>query len=451
MRLSYVTTRLVCISVLSLLCGRLVIPEALFAQEEAQVVSDWERGEWTFGQRSAAEQSLTRITFAGDWRLEPPYTSMFMKNPEVAYGEMLPVLQESDVTLVNVETTVGTKGEPIPKGGPNFQADPEVAVKGLTAVPFDVALLANNHAADYGPASVQETVRRLQAAGLKTVDASMSYEEATEPLFLHRKGTSIAVINCAEGKEDRSVDGGPGVYGMNVPVQKAQIQALRPVVDVIIVAFHGGRQYLPSPPPYVVEAMRTFARAGADAVIAHHPHVPQGIEVVEGIPIVYGQGNFVFWQSQGYYRRIGYLVSLDVASTGLVSMDVTPYQQTQEGLIRLPDPHRSKLMQDLKKLSGYLENGRAEMLWNAYIDYMGAGTDQLMQLAEGVQEGDKHSAALLRNIFFTPAHRKLFIDRMDRIIAGKMGSSPDWAQQRVRQWQERPTSDLPRVAPVGSR
>ena len=89
--------------------------------------------------------------------------------------------------------------------------------------------------------------------------------------------------------------------------------------------------------------------------------------------------NKAFWQSQGYYRRIGYLVSLDVASTGLVSMDVTPYQQTQEGLIRLPDPHRSKLIQDLKKLSGYLENGRAEMLWNAYIDYMGAGTDQLMQ------------------------------------------------------------------------
>jgi len=132
-------------------------------------------------------------------------------------------------------------------------------------------------------------------------------------------------------------------------------------------------------------------------------------------------------------------------------MDVTPYRQTQEGLIRLPDPHRSKLMQDLKKLSGYLENGRAEMLWNAYIDYMGAGTDQLMQLAKGVQEGDKHSAALLRNIFFTPAHRKLFIDCMDRIIAGKMGSSPDWAQQTVRQWQERPTSDFPRVAPVGSR
>ena len=62
----------------------------------------------------------------------------------------------------------------------------------------------------------------------------------------------------------------------------------------MLVIFHGGREYAPCPPPYVVNALRRFARAGACAVVAHHPHVPQGIEIVEGVPIAYSQGNFVF-------------------------------------------------------------------------------------------------------------------------------------------------------------
>jgi isopropylmalate/homocitrate/citramalate synthase len=31
--------------------------------------------------------------------------------------------------------------------------------------------------------------------------------------------------------------------------------------------------------------------AGADAVIGHHPHVPQGIEIRDGVPILYSLGN----------------------------------------------------------------------------------------------------------------------------------------------------------------
>ena len=415
-------------------------PGAAQPDPAEEVEIDWEQGTWTFGEVPASKP-VARLTFAADWRPARAYSALIEEDPASMYGEMMPVLQESDLSFVNVETTIGTKGHPIPKGGPNFQSSPE-AVKGLTAVPFDVALLANNHTGDYGPAALQETIRRLRQAGLQTVGAGMSYEEASEPLILNEKGISIAVINCAEGEEGRSVSGGPGAYGLNVPAQKAQIQALRPLVDVIIVTFHGGRQYTPLPPPYVAEALRAFARAGADAVVAHHPHVPQGIEVVEGAPIVYSQGNFVFWQSEGYYRRVGYLVSLDVAEEGLVAMNITPYQQTRQGLRQLEEPHRSELMQDLKMLSGYLEDDQVDAVWNAYIDYAGSGADQLKQLAEGIEGGNKHSAELLRNLFFTSAHRELFVDRMDRIITGQMGTSEKWAQDVVQQWLERPVDEL---------
>ena len=45
---------------------------------------------------------------------------------------------------------------------------------------------------------------------------------------------------------------------------------------------------------------RTFVDCGADAVIASHPHVPQGWEVYNGKPIYYSLGNFVFEKNPPY-------------------------------------------------------------------------------------------------------------------------------------------------------
>jgi poly-gamma-glutamate capsule biosynthesis protein CapA/YwtB (metallophosphatase superfamily) len=50
---------------------------------------------------------------------------------------------------------------------------------------------------------------------------------------------------------------------------------------------------------------------GVDAVIGHHPHVPQGIGWVGGRPVFYSLGNFVFdtqatkpWTRQSFFVRL---------------------------------------------------------------------------------------------------------------------------------------------------
>jgi len=44
----------------------------------------------------------------------------------------------------------------------------------------------------------------------------------------------------------------------------------------VIAIGHCGLEYIPYPPPYVAAAFRSMIDAGADCVIGHHPHVPQG-------------------------------------------------------------------------------------------------------------------------------------------------------------------------------
>ncbi len=39
---------------------------------------------------------------------------------------------------------------------------------------------------------------------------------------------------------------------------------------------------------------RACARAGADLVIGHHPHVVQGMDWIDGVPVIYSLGNLMF-------------------------------------------------------------------------------------------------------------------------------------------------------------
>lgn len=52
------------------------------------------------------------------------------------------------------------------------------------------------------------------------------------------------------------------------------------------------------------------------------------------------------------------------------------------------------------------------------------------------EENPALSAARLRNVFFCPAHRELYINGLGRIARGEVGNSPEWAKELVEEWQK---------------
>ncbi len=66
--------------------------------------------------------------------------------------------------------------------------------------------------------------------------------------------------------------------------------------DLSIVQLHGGFQYQTAPSRGVVDAARHAIDAGADLVVAHHPHVLGGFEYYGDGLILWSLGNFVFDQ-----------------------------------------------------------------------------------------------------------------------------------------------------------
>ena len=64
--------------------------------------------------------------------------------------------------------------------------------------------------------------------------------------------------------------------------------------QVIIGVIHAGVEYDKRHDYNQVKIARRFIEWGADIVVGHHPHVLQGYEVMDGVPVYYSLGNFVF-------------------------------------------------------------------------------------------------------------------------------------------------------------
>lgn len=396
---------------------------------------DWSQGRCDF--HPAPQGRDARVTIASDWAPIRAYEELAASDPLALYGDLLPLFRESDLNIVNVECALCRNGQPILKAGPALRADPDRAVP-LAEVPFHLACLANNHTGDYGVDGLQQTLQALRQAGLATIGAGQTGEDAARPHFFTNGKTTLAVLNFAEGEACASTYGGPGAAPFDLEGVEEQIRKAKHQANAVLAIFHGGREHAPMPPPYVIDGLRRLARAGADAVVGHHPHVPQGIEVYHGTPIIYSQGNFVFFKSEErYFQSVGYLVHLDFSEGALSSLSITPYRMRPHGVFRLAGEERDHFLRILRRVSGYLaEPSRISDAWDAFIDEMGEDglKSPFASLLQLFEKDPRLAAARMHNRFFTPAHRELYLTGLKRLAEGRMGDAPGWARELVREW-----------------
>jgi poly-gamma-glutamate synthesis protein (capsule biosynthesis protein) len=393
---------------------------------------DWTEGAW---QASGAPQCTVAV--CADWAPFRKFEQLMLSALDSVYGDVLPVLRRADLRIVNVECALSDAGTPILKGGTEIKSPP-AAVGALTAVPFEVACLANNHTCDCGPEGLREAIERLREAGIRHVGAGMCEADAVAPLIVEASGVRLGIVNFCEGEDCTGAHGGPGTFDWDVERAAAIVGKLRTDVDVVLAIAHAGREHTPLPPPYLVRAYRRIAEAGAHAVIGHHPHVPQGIEFHGGVPILYSLGNFAFYQDVPFfYRKSGYVAEFQLRRGGLTGLRLTPYLIAPEGLRPMGKELRSWFFKRLRRVSERLEDAASvRAAWEAFIDRLGPGELPLrLHDLHGMFEQDARvGAAKVRNSFITPAHRWFWIDAATRLVEGQYGTAPDWARALVEEW-----------------
>lgn len=133
--------------------------------------------------------------------------------------------------------------------------------------------------------------RRIGAAWRMFKDKE---DDLSEQAIAEVWASMVAVYPGLQDWVARRGHGGAALYTRDIAERR--IAELLPVTDVIVVQLHSGFQFLRAPSSGTRIAARRSIDAGADIVIAHHPHVLQGAEWYKGKLIVYSLGNFVFDQ-----------------------------------------------------------------------------------------------------------------------------------------------------------
>ena len=281
----------------------------------------------------AGSGPAARLLFAGDLfaggRAEAPLKD---GAAHLLWGELMEETSQHDFCVANLECPLTDTDAPILKSGPAFRADPQCA-QGILAGGFDTVSMANNHIRDMGDAGVVDTLAACERAGLRTVGAGRNLEDAAKTLFVTVNGLRVAILAIAENEFSVATESSAGAWPLDLADNFRQIRAAKEQADLVLVIFHGGVEYYPLPTPAMTKTCRFFAEAGADGVICHHIHVPSGLEVHHGVPIVYGMGNFLFdrWPPEGNAgRSTGYMVSLDVRRGAVTKLQLIPYFQTQD-------------------------------------------------------------------------------------------------------------------------
>ena len=145
---------------------------------------------------------------------------------------------------------------------------------------------------------------------------------------------------------------------------------------------HGGNEYNPVPSPRMVKTYRAFAEAGASAVVAMHTHCPQGIEIHNGIPIIYSLGNFLFDipEPEDSLWWKGYMVNISFNKNKASDLEIIPYTfGPDDSQIRLlKDGEREGFLRYISYLSEIIgDDKELEHFWQGWCAMRGAGLASL--------------------------------------------------------------------------
>lgn len=315
------------------------------------------------GLASAQPDSVARISIAvfGDVNLGRTVGQIILKGEiDHPFENVREYFSKQNIVFFNLESQLSDQnGETEdPKSNIVF-CGPPVAAASVRRANVSVVSTANNHAFDYGMKGLRETITLLRSEGVSVAGTSFDSSAMFPPSVIERNSIRVGIVAYTQFvNKMESWDGRESWQGY-VSVFDSQrvqleIEDVRKKTDFVIASYHGGKEYADLPDSKTREEMRSLIDAGADLVVGHHPHVPQGIEEYKGRLIFYSLGNFVFHQAP-YWTQRGLGIEMQLEKQGgsarLSAVRLVPVQAGYQPALSLNPTDRARLMKRIQSLS----------------------------------------------------------------------------------------------------
>lgn len=259
---------------------------------------------------------------------------------ELVGAELKSVLYHSSFNIFNLETPLVDNESRIIKEGPNLIAS-TLSINGYKDLSINLLTLANNHIMDQGRMGLDSTVNTLKKHGISYLGTGTNLKEASRPFLFDFDGKKIGVYACVEHEFSVAEEATPGANPFDPLYSFDHIAELKNRSDYVVVLYHGGKEQYRYPSPLLQKTCHKFIEKGADLVICQHSHCIGCEEKYLRGTIVYGQGNFLFDDSDNDYWKTGLLVKVNNELT----VSYLPIVKTGNG-VRIADPIRGAEIMD---------------------------------------------------------------------------------------------------------
>jgi len=248
-------------------------------------------------------------------------------------------IRVSSLAIANLEGPITSSVEKSPKGfGPHLALNKGGAAI-LRQAGISAVTLANNHSMDFGRKGLEDTLEACRQSEVLTVGAGANAHDAVQPLSITLPNAKrLKVLAFCEREMGIADSCRPGTAWLVSPGAERCIQEAKRTSDVVIVCAHGGNERVPLPSLQRRTQLRQLVEAGADVVIGHHPHVPQGWECWAGGHIFYSLGDLYFDSLNGErdpQKDWSYLVRIHIGTLGVQAVEAIPFCRRQSRLVLL--------------------------------------------------------------------------------------------------------------------
>lgn len=264
-------------------------------------------------------------------------------DPYYPYAEVRSIIQSADLAIGTLNATISdypprmgcVRTYVLVGGSENADA--------LADAGFDAMSVATNHIKNCGLTNCGnraffDTLENLKRVGIATVGAGANLSEAEAPLVLTVNGVRFGIVSLGQieplafaGEET------PGIAILTEESLREAIVAARQVADVVIAMPHWGPEDVPIPNWSQRTLARVAVEAGADLVVGNHTHVVQAIQEIQGVPVFYGLGNFVFDQTWALDHMQGVILQVRFSGRELLDYELIPTHVDGDGTVHLAE------------------------------------------------------------------------------------------------------------------
>lgn len=279
---------------------------------------------------------MSKLLICGDFAPTDSNSELIRKaEPKEIIGkEISDLMQSADLVAINLETAFVDDiicGK-VKRGQLNL-TDFRTA-DFFPKANISLCCLANNHSIDNGNVGLELIWKALDERKIAYVGAGRHKEDALSPyIFSSKNGRKVRILNIANFEFN---DIAKNEYGVNVFDPFSTFDYIRMQAssgDYIIVIYHGGVEYYQYPSPELSKICRKMVDCGANLVTCQHSHCIGTYEKYKNSTIVYGQGNFLFDDSDKELEKEAILVELDVDSGEVALIPV----KKDGALVRIAD------------------------------------------------------------------------------------------------------------------